>query len=123
MLYRISFDGCYYHFMVTEQGVLLIDTTELALVSRALDDILLIFLFALIPILFITGWIARRISKYALKSFNQLSDAFLSQSDSLGKIKSALHQVEEKDIKVITKQLVEALEQKVNLLENQITFN
>lgn len=120
---EFSFDGRHYHFMATEQGVLLLDTSELALVSRAIDDILLILLFALVPMLFITGWIARRISKYALKPFNQLSDAFLSQSDSLSEIKVALHQVEEKDIKAIAKQLVEALEQKANLLENQITFN
>lgn len=116
-------DTKHFHFMKTEFGILIIDTTDLSIMSRAIDDILLIMLIISIPSLILTYWISTKISAQALKPFTQLHQAVLTDVSQLTTISAVLSKIEEQDVKFVAEQLVNALEQKVNLLEEQIVFN
>ena len=115
--------GRHYHYKTVPQGVLLIDTTDIAVVSRSLSDILLIIFFVMLPAFGVSVWVAKKASSHALKPFNQLKALFLTEQQGVDKLRKVPNDIQEQDVKLIAEELVQALEEKSELLEQQITFN
>jgi hypothetical protein len=55
---EFSFQDSHFHFMLIENGVLLIETTTLSVVTRAVDNIFFVLLLALLPALVATVFFA-----------------------------------------------------------------
>lgn len=115
--------GRHYHYKTIPQGALLIDTTDLVVVSRGLKDIVLIIVVVMLPALAFAIWLAKKTSVHALKPFNQLKNVFLSEQHHVDDIRDLLKDIEEHDIKLIAEEIVQALDEKSTLLEQQIAFN
>jgi len=116
---EFSFNGKHYHYMNNGLYVLIIDVTDLGMVSRAFSDILLLLLIILIPCLFLSYFIANKLSQHALKPFYQLTDIFRRKEIK----KELIDDIEESDINAIACQLHQAIEDKNKGLEQQIIFN
>ncbi|MBN7796943.1 sensor histidine kinase [Parahaliea mediterranea] len=116
-------DGRHYHYRVVDGGFLLLDSTDIPIVKRALDDIFLILLVILLPALLITLWVARITSKHALKPFRQLSQMFIDRQPNSTVDAAQLNQIREQDVKQIACELLNALEQKAEVLEQQVAFS
>ena len=113
----------HYHLMHTKQEVLLFDTTDVRVVQRVIDQILLILLVMFIPCLWIASFIAKRTSRHAIRPFTEVCDVFLADDDQLQQAKQAVANIRESDVRNMARQLISALENKSQLLEQQITFN
>jgi signal transduction histidine kinase len=120
---EFSFQDRHFHFMIIEKGGLLIETTTLSVVTRAVDNIFLVLLLALFPALIATVLIAKKASKHALKPVSQITEAFSSDTETLVDLKTKLTEIEEVDIRYLANELITALEQKEEMLDQQITFN
>jgi len=116
---EFSFKDKHYHYMNYNQEFLIMDVTEQGIVSRAFTDILLLLLMILIPCLFLSYFIANKLSQYALKPFHQLTDIFQRKEIK----QEQLDEIEESDINAIASQLQQAIEDKKKSLEQQIVFN
>ncbi|MDK1312126.1 sensor histidine kinase [Pseudoalteromonas ardens] len=113
----------HFHFMKTDLGVLLLNSSELGIISRAIDDILVILLLMLLPTLLLTYWFSNKLSEKALRPFSKIHHALAAEHLHINEVKATLSDIEEQDIQLITKKLVDALEQKTHLLQQQIAFN
>ncbi|MBQ4863233.1 HAMP domain-containing histidine kinase [Pseudoalteromonas sp. MMG013] len=113
----------HYHYLVTEQGTLLYDTTEAAIIQRALDDIFLILCVLLIPSALLTYWVAHLTAKHALKPFHQLREMFLKKSSTYPLERKTFNNIQEVDVREIAEELHRALHQKAALLAQQESFN
>lgn len=120
---EFKLDGKHFHYLVTEHGTLLLDSTNAGIINRALDDILVILLFALIPALILAFWVARIIAAHAIKPFHQLSELFVNNKAPEALDISSLEQIQEQDVKLIATELWRALDQKAKILERQLAFN
>ena len=120
---EFKLDGKHFHYLVTEQGVLLLDSTNAGIISRALDDILAILLFALIPAMILAIWVAKVIANHAIKPFHQLSELFITSKASAAVDANTLEKIQEQDVKLIATELWLTLEQKAQMLERQLAFN
>ncbi|MCL1035884.1 HAMP domain-containing histidine kinase [Shewanella submarina] len=120
---EFSFAGKHYHYLVTKQGTIVYDTSDVTIIQRALEDILLILGALLIPSILLTLWVARLTARHALKPFNQLSQLFLTTDQANQLSEDKLHAIKEADVREIAQQLHDALQQKSQLLEQQMTFN
>lgn len=116
-------DGKHFHYLVTEQGTLVLDTTDTRYVNRALNDIFTVLFVILVPALVLGLLVAKVTAKHAIKPFHQLN-ALFSNSQKTEKVDSALlATIQEQDVKRIAEELWHALEQRSQLLERQVAFN
>lgn len=120
---EFRFDKRHYHYLVTEEGTILYDTTDVFLVERALEDVFLILGVLFIPTVILTLWVAKISARYALKPFAQLSELFVTQQQDLSKQQNEIEKIQEQDVKHIALELQRALQQKAELLEQQVMFN
>lgn len=120
---EFSVDGKHFHYLTTEQGVLVLDTSEAGIINRAIDDILAILFFVLIPAMLLALWVARITAIHALKPFHQLSQLFVNHQNAEVMRLENLDHIHEQDVKHIALELMQALQQKAQLLEQQIAFN
>ncbi|MGH1372744.1 MAG: sensor histidine kinase [Cellvibrionaceae bacterium] len=116
-------EGKHYHFMNTGQGVLVLNSSELGIISRAIDDILLLMLIVLLPAIALTYWVSSKIADKSLKPFTQIHRAIANSKDQTQAIKHTLDDIDEEDIRLLASQLVDAIDQRTNMLEEQIVFN
>lgn len=119
---EFRFDKRHYHYLVTEEGTILYDTTDVSIVDRALEDVFLILGILLIPTIILTLWVAKLSARYALKPFTQLTQLFVGQHD-VALQNSEIDTIKEQDVKHIALELQRALQQKADLLEQQMIFN
>jgi len=113
----------HFHFMKTDLGVLLLDSTNLGIFTRIIDDIVLLLVVLLLPSLALTYWVSSKLSDQALKPFTQLYLAITNEKYQTDKVKKTINDIHEQDIKLLATKLVSALDQKASLLEEQIVFN
>lgn len=112
-----------YHYLITENGTILYDTTDVAIINRALEDVFIILIILLIPSIFITYIVAKHAARYALKPFTALTEIFsMSEDESLIK-ERVLADIKEQDVKQLATTLQNTLVQKARLLEQQVIFN
>lgn len=120
---ELRLNGRHYHFLKTNFGTILYDTTDVTIVNRALEDIFIILGVLLIPVLFLTYWVARYSARYALKPFSQLCEVF-TQSEQQTMINTDhLEDVREVDVKTLAYKLHDALDKKAETLERQTLLN
>ncbi len=120
---EFNLDQRHYHYLITEHGTILYDTTDVALVDRALEDVFLILGVLLIPTVVLTFWVAKLSARYALKPFTQLSEVFTKDQEFTAAESKQLDAIKEQDVRLIAMELQDALQQKAQLLEQQVTFN
>lgn len=113
----------HYHYLKVDDGYLLLDSTENSIVRRALDDIVVLLFVVFIVALACTFWVAQLTSRHALKPFQQLSQLFLTGQSNSATISHQLATISELDIKRIATELVTALEQKEQTLQQQVQFS
>lgn len=116
-------NGKHYHFMYTDQGVLTLETSDIGIISRAIDDILLLMLIMLLPAFALTYWVSSKISEKALKPFTKIHQAISTKQYQTETIKRTLEDIDEEDIQLLASQLIEALDQQASMLEEQVAFN
>lgn len=116
-------DQRHYHYLVTEDGTILYDTTDVSLVDRALEDVFLILAVLLVPAVFLTLWVAKLSARYALRPFTQLGETFANEQHFTGAETKRLEAIKEHDVRLIALQLQNALKQKSEVLEQQVIFN
>jgi len=80
---EFSANNRHYHAMRVANGFLLLDSTETAVVSRVLADIVLILSIALVPGLIMAYLIAKMVSAHALRPFTELSKNFGTSQASI----------------------------------------
>lgn len=120
---KIHFESKRYHLLITDDGIIVYDTSDVTLIKRAFDDILLILSVMLIPALLLTYWVAKITAKHALKPFYKLTSVFANESNKVDLNQQLIADIEESDVKAIAIELLSALEQKTKLLEQQMAFN
>jgi len=120
---EFNYQQRHYHLMHTQQGILLFDTTDVRVVQRVIDEILLILLVMFIPCLWLARVIAKRTSRHAIRPFTQVCELFLAPHYDLAQGKAAIESIKEQDVRDMARALMSALENKSMLLEQQITFN
>ncbi|REL29986.1 sensor histidine kinase [Thalassotalea euphylliae] len=120
---EFSVEQRHYHYLTTAQGTLLYDTTDVSVVDKALNDVLLILLVLLIPTVLLTFWVANVSARYALKPFSQLSHIFTHVEYSSQQGNELIEELKEQDVKHIALELQQALQQKAELLSQQELFN
>lgn len=113
----------HFHYLLTEDGTILYDTTDVSIVNRALEDVFLVLAILLIPAILLTLWVAKLSARYALIPFNQLSQLFIDSKKTTNIDESLLEKIKEQDIKEIARELQNALSQKSTLLDQQVMFN
>lgn len=113
----------YFHFMITDGKVLLMNSTQFIISEERLENILKLQLQAFFPFLLVAFLISRLIAKRALKPFSQLKEQFLTADRQAESLRAFNQSIRETDIKQIADELAMALEQKENSVEQQITFN
>lgn len=118
---EFKINGKHYHYLATEQGTLLLDTSETKIINRAIDDILTILFIVLIPAMILALWVARVTATHSLKPFHQLTKLFINNKGTVD-VKT-LEQINEQDVKHIATELWQALDQKSQLLQRQVAFN
>lgn len=120
---EFEYQGTHYHSMRYKNGFLVLNTKGKGLVRRAIGDITLLLLIMLIPVVFFSLYVARKISAYAIKPFTDVRQILLSDELDIHEAKQALNEINEQDIKQLAGQMLKALEQKSLMLQNQILFN
>lgn len=120
---EFSYEGRHYHYLLTEYGTILYDTTDVTIVGRALEDIFLILAVLLIPVLFLTYGVARYCAKYALKPFSQLCEVFTESEKNAVVNKQYVERIHEVDVKALASKLHDALNKKATILERQLLLN
>ena len=113
----------YFHFMILEDKVLLINTTNLVISPDRLKNILTLQLKVFIPFLLLAFFISKLIAKRSLKPFSVLQEQYLKPDRQAADIRQLNQKIREADIRKIADGLATALEQKEQVLEQQITFN
>ncbi|ASP37278.1 hypothetical protein CHH28_00630 [Bacterioplanes sanyensis] len=113
----------HFHFLQTEQGTLILDSSALSITSRVIDDILILLLLMLVPTVILTYWFSAKLSKHAVRPFNLLLQALQSDDGSIQQVRIALDTIEEHDLKTVAQKLAEALERESKVLQEQISFN
>jgi len=113
----------YYHFMVLKDKIILFNSTDFVLTETRIKGIIKLLLKVFIPFLIATFFISRIIAKRALKPFSTLQATLLKPDKLAIDIKKANQHIKEADIKQIADELVLALEQKEQVLSQQIAFN
>jgi signal transduction histidine kinase len=113
----------YYHFMVSKDKVILFNSTDFVLTETRIKGIVKLLLIAFIPFLIAAFFISKIIAKRALKPFSTLQTTILKPEKLAIDIKAANRHIKEADIKQIADELVLALEQKEQVLSQQIAFN
>ncbi|WP_346432573.1 sensor histidine kinase [Psychrosphaera aquimarina] len=116
-------DDTYYHFMILEGKVLLLDSSELIVDQARINRILKMLAQAFIPFLLFSLFLARLISKRALKPFFTLKSGFLNPDKQAVDLEKINHQIKETDVKTLVNELAMILAQKEQVLAQQITFN
>ena len=109
--------------MVLQDKVLLMNSTQFIISNDRLKDILVLQLKAFLPFLVIAFFISKLIAKRALRPFLLLKDQFLIADRQAENIREFNQHIRETDIKQIANGLATALEQKEQVLEQQISFN
>jgi len=112
-----------YHYLITENGTILYDTTDVAIIDRALEDVFIILIIILIPSIFITYIVAKHAARYALKPFTVLTEIFSNSGDESSIKERVLANIKEQDVKQLASTLQDTLVQKAQLLEQQVMFN
>lgn len=113
----------HFHFMKAEQGVLILNSSKLGIITRVIDDILLLLLFMLLPTLLLTCWFSAKLSEKALSPFNRMYRILAKERTQICEVKAELDNIEEQDIQLLSKKLIDALEQQNHMLQTQIAFN
>lgn len=113
----------YYHFMVLPNSVLLIESTTFVASSTDISAIIQFLLKAFLPFFIAAFFLSRMIANRALSPFDSLKASFLKADKTSADIKRVNLDIKESDVKQIADELVLALEQKEQVLEQQILFN
>lgn len=113
----------YYHFMVLKDKIILFNSTDFVLTETRIKGIVKLLLQVFMPFLIAAFFISRVIAKRALKPFSTLKATLLKPDKRAIDIKAANRHIKEVDIKQIADELVLALEQKEQVLSQQIAFN
>lgn len=113
----------YYHFMILEDNVLLLESTELVTTRARIEGIFKLLSFVFVPCLILILILARLIAKKAMQPFSQLKNTFLSAERSMEDIRQYNEQIKEIDVKQIAEALTQAVQDKESILVEQITFN
>ena len=116
-------DDQYFHFMVLDNGVLLMNSTHFVMSSDRLKSIITLLITGFFPCLLLAFWLSRLIARRSLKPFSLLREQFLIPERQAANIHQFNQSIRETDIKEIANGLAVALAQKETLLEQQITFN
>ncbi len=113
----------HFHFLKTDLGILLLNSSKVGFVNRAIDDISLLLLVMLIPTLIITFWLSGKLANQALKPFNLMQQALTANEPHTNKLKAVVANIQEQDLQAIANQLIHALQLQQQALHAQITFN
>ena len=105
----------YFHFMITDGKVLLMNSTQFIISEERLENILKLQLQAFFPFLLVAFFISRLIAKRALKPFSQLKEQFFTADRQAEFLRAFNQSIRETDIKQIADELAMALEQKEDL--------
>lgn len=136
-LNKIKLEDSEYHYLLTNDGVIVYDTSNVTIIDRALEDVFLILVVLLLPVAALTYGIAKLAARYALKPFAQLTQLFAQSQLQDSMKEDSLQDIAEQDVKNIALELQDAiqqkaqalqqkaftLQQKTELLEQQVTFN
>lgn len=120
---EFSLNDRHYHFLKTDFGTILYDTTDVTIVNRALEDIFIILGVLLLPVLILTYWVARYSAKYALKPFSELCEVFTLSEQQTMINREHIENVREADVKALAYKLLDALNKKADVLERQTLLN
>lgn len=127
---KFQFEQSEYHYLLTNNGLIVYDTTNVTIIDRALEDVFLILAILLFPVAILTYWIAKVAARYALKPFSKLTQLFTQSQKHDAFESNLLQDIEEQDVKSIAIELqsalqlkAHALQQKREILEQQVTFN
>ncbi len=116
-------DSKYYHFMILEDKILLLESTDFVTTRERIQSILKLLSFVFIPCLVLILVLARFIAKSALRPFSQLNTIFLDSERSTSELKKCSQQISELDVKQIAQELTQSLETKESLLAEKVIFN
>ena len=116
-------DSEYYHFMILDDKILLLESTEFVATRERIESIFKLLSFVFIPCLALILVLARFIAKRALRPFSQLNTIFLDSERSTSELKQCSQQISELDVKQIALELTQSLETKEYLLAEKIIFN
>jgi len=113
----------YFHFMILENKIILFDTTSFVITESRIKEIIKLLFKAFIPFLIAAFFISRMIAKRALKPFSTLQTTLLKPDKLATDIKEINRLIKEADVKQIADELALVLEQKEQVLAQQIVFN
>lgn len=116
-------DSEYYHFMISDDKILLLESTEFVATRERIESIFKLLIFVFIPCLILILILARFIARRALQPFSQLNTLFLKSERSTSELKHYSQQISERDVKQIALELTQSLETKESLLAEKIIFN
>ncbi len=120
---EFPFQDKYYHFMILEDKIMLFDSTNFVLTETRIEAIIKLLLKFFIPFLIAAFFISKVIAKRALKPFSTLKTTLLKPNILATDIREINKHIEEADVKQIANELVLVLEQKEQVLAQQIVFN
>ena len=113
----------HYHYMRLDGAYLLLDSTNVPIVQRALDDIMLVLIVMLVPALLLALWVAWATSRHALKPFERLGEVFAEHQSVTAVDHAEIERIEEEDVKQIARELFNALDTKARAVEQQAAFS
>jgi len=120
---EFPFKEKYYHFMILENKIILFDSTNFVINDTRLKGIILLLFKTFIPFLIAAFFISRVIAKRALKPFSTLKTTLLKPDKLAADLRAINQHIKEADIKQVADELVLVLEQKEQVLAQQIAFN
>jgi len=120
---EFPFQEKYYHFMILEDKIMLFDSTNFVITETRIEAIIKLLLKVFIPFLIAAFFISKVIAKRALKPFSTLRTTLLKPKILATDIREINRHIKETDVKQIADELVLVLEQKEQVLAQQIAFN
>jgi len=120
---EFTFEKRHYHYLKMQGAWLVMDVTDITVVSRGFRDIVFALFLMLICSLLLSYVITKQVTVHALKPFDKLSKLLkIEESDQISR-NNLLADISEVDVKAVAEKLEKTLTEKRNILEQQLIFN
>ena len=120
---ELSLNGVPYHYLRVEQGVLVLDASRSGLVTRLFDDVILLLVLAIVPVIALLLLFSYAITARAMQPFTELKKLFVGNHNEIWATREKLDDIAEDDIRQVAETLIEAIETRSKSLEEQMVFN
>lgn len=120
---ELNLNGVPYHYLRVEQGVLVLDASRSGLVTRLFDDVILLLVLAIVPVIALLLLFSYTITARAMQPFTELKKLFGGTHNDIQAMRDKLDNIAEDDIRQVAETLIEAIEIRSKSLEEQMVFN